>query len=352
MLFAASNFSRSGNIWRLVISVMWLVVADNAGAEQALDPLTPPGRMVAVGGKNLHIYCRGSGTPAIVLDAGLGGVSAEWFVLQRRLAALTQVCSYDRAGMGWSDPASGPRTSVYLVSDLYGLLKNAGIQGPYILVGHSFGGINAQLFARRYPNETAGLVLLDSSHPEQVERFLAPPIALNTAPSKRGMVQFANPMLPANLPEELVTPVMQLIMQGKSRHAMVEEYFGFRESLQRVATAGPLPDVPVIVVSHGRRIWPNTTKGDLIERLWVELQADLINGVTRAAHLIASNSGHHIHLDQPNLVWDAAAELITLYRQAADDNIAVTGREWLAFENAIWLSDTLHAPHELIAATQ
>lgn len=351
MFFAGLNCSRLCYLWRLVSSVIWLVMA-NSVAAQALDPLTPPGRLVAVGGQSLHIHCQGSGSPAIVLDAGLGGVSAEWFALQRQLAALTQVCSYDRAGMGWSDAAVGPRTSVYLVADLYGLLKNSGIQGPYLLVGHSFGGVNAQLFARRYPEDTAGLVLLDSSHPEQVERFLAAPISLNTAPSKRGLVQFAKPELPANLPAELATPVMQLIMQRKSRHAMVEEYFGFRESLQRVANADPMPDVPVIVISHGQRIWPNTSKGDLIERLWVELQADLANGVSRAAHLVASNSGHHIHLDQPNLVWDAAAELIRMHRQSVDDKTAVTGREWLAFENAIWLSDTLHSARELIAASE
>jgi pimeloyl-ACP methyl ester carboxylesterase len=324
----------------LLLLVILTAAASNvaaAGASQAY-----PGHLIEVGGQYLHLFCEGEGSPTVILDAGLGGVSAEWYPLQGQLAEVTQTCSYDRAGSGWSTPARGPRTSIYLAAELYALLKRSGLAGPYVFVGHSFGGVIAQMFAHRYTHETAGLVLLDASHPEQVRRFLEPPIGLNTAPSRRGIVRYSAPRLPVNLAPEVEVLVRRLMAQPKARAAMAEEYFGFRESLRRLAQEGPLPDVPVMVLSHGARIWPDTPKGDLIERLWAELQADLIRGVPRAAHLVASESGHHIHLDQPNLVWDAVATLVRLHRKATDDATLVSGREWFAFEHAIWMSDTLH----------
>ncbi len=130
----------------------------------------PPGKLVDIGGFRLHINCTGEGGPAVILDSGLGGNSLEWSLIQPKLAKFIHVCSYDRAGQGWSDESPLARTSQNIVDELHRLLHKAEVPGPYILVGHSSGGINMRLYASRYPNEVAGVVLVDSAHEDQLKK--------------------------------------------------------------------------------------------------------------------------------------------------------------------------------------
>src|SRR5437763_9389381 len=131
----------------------------------------PPGKLVDIGGYRLHINCTGTGSPTVILDAGLGGTSLDWSKVQPAVAHFTRVCSYDRAGYGWSDTGPGPRTSQQIVKELHLLLVHAQINGPYVLVGHSVGGLNMRLYAYRYPQEVAGMVLLDSTSEHQFAPF-------------------------------------------------------------------------------------------------------------------------------------------------------------------------------------
>lgn len=134
-----------------------------------------PGTLYDVGGHRLHLDCLGHGSPTVVLSNGLGGVSASWARITAPVSATTRVCAYDRAGQGWSDEAASPRDGVESAEDLHTLLARAGENGPYVLVGHSTGGTYAMTYAARYPEQVAGLVLLDSSSPEQFTRMPAYP---------------------------------------------------------------------------------------------------------------------------------------------------------------------------------
>ncbi|MGH2484392.1 MAG: alpha/beta fold hydrolase, partial [Ktedonobacterales bacterium] len=164
----------------------------------------PPGELVNVGGHRMHINLTGKGTgPTVVLDAGLAGFSTDWTLVQREVATFARVCSYDRAGYGWSDPVPGERTSDVIVAELHKLLRHAGAPGPYLLVGHSFGGYSVRVFADRYPDEVAGLVLVDPSHEafpdtlpprarrryERFDALEAPALLLSEAFARVGLVR-------------------------------------------------------------------------------------------------------------------------------------------------------------------
>jgi pimeloyl-ACP methyl ester carboxylesterase len=143
--------------------------------ERAERAYPPPGEMVDVGGHSLHINCVGQGSPTVVLDAGSGGMSAQWVRVQREVSGTTRVCAYDRAGMGWSEMGPQPRDAKQITGELHTLLGKAGIEGPYVLVGHSFGGMYMQTYAARYPDEVAGVALVDS--PTEPDQFSQRPEA-------------------------------------------------------------------------------------------------------------------------------------------------------------------------------
>src|SRR5918993_1185104 len=159
-------------------AILWLVVTllvlavvgaiyQAIATDRAERSYPPPGEMVDVGGYSLHINCVGQGSPTVVLDGGSGEMSADWVWVQREVSDTTRVCAYDRAGMGWSEMGPQPRDAKQISSELHTLLTNAGIEGPYVLVGHSFGGLYMQTYAARYPDEVAGVSLVESSHPDQ-----------------------------------------------------------------------------------------------------------------------------------------------------------------------------------------
>ena len=131
----------------------------------------PPGEMVDVGGYKLHLFCLGSGSPTVVLEAGLGDNWLSWGLVQEKIAGFTHVCAYDRAGLGWSESSRGSLTTPQVAESLHTLLINAGVPGPYILVGHSLGGITIRSFAHQYPENVVGMVLVDSPHENQLLLF-------------------------------------------------------------------------------------------------------------------------------------------------------------------------------------
>jgi pimeloyl-ACP methyl ester carboxylesterase len=280
-------------------------------APGSIDLRTPPGRLVPVNGRPMHLFCVGEGVATVVLDAGLGGFSLEWLPVQTRLADHLRVCSYDRSGYGWSGSRIGPRTSSAIVEELHDLLDAAGEPGPYLLVGHSFGGYTAQLFAKRYPAETAGLVLVDASHPEQHQRFPERASRGERAPTTGGRrYTTATPTIPEGFPTAFTEVAYHLMYARKAVGAQRRELADFDQSGQQVSAAGRLPDLPLVVLTRGKRVWPTTDFGTEMESAWTVLQNELAHASNDSAHWIARSSGHYVHLDEPALVAEAIDALV------------------------------------------
>lgn len=291
----------------------------------------PPGVMVDVGTHKMHLYCRGHGAPVVIFDSGIGGLSLEWVGIQRTLAQETRVCVYDRAGYGWSQYGPSPRTTSRITEELRRLLEQAELPSPYVLVGHSFGGYTAQLFARRYPGLTAAVALVDASHPLQALRF--PALATRTERAVLAQVRdrwdvgagmqlhrrtaLARPVLPENYPEEARLQAMWLMSLTKTGRTLRRELADFEASGIEVEQEASFPDLPLVVLSRGRRTWTEDNSVAVAkEQAWSDLQRDLTGLSRRAVQVVGHESGHMLHLDQPELVVAAVLQLIHDYRAA------------------------------------
>lgn len=279
-------------------------------AEESRDMFEPPGKLIKVGKHRLHINCLGNASdkPTVIIDAGLGSFSLEWNHMQAHLISELRTCSYDRAGYGWSDPGPFPRTTETIVNELRVLLKKADIPPPYILIGHSFGGYNMMYFTKVHPEEVKGLILVDSSHPDQTAWM---PTVFPTSASARGRTRFvSSPKLPKNYPYEQRILGFHLMNATKARNALRFESMNFEISAKQVMQLGPMPDVPLIVLTRGEQAWPDTREGKDRENLWSRLQSDLARMAPHSQHVYADYSGHYIHLDQPLLVEKAIRSVL------------------------------------------
>jgi pimeloyl-ACP methyl ester carboxylesterase len=222
-----------------------------------------PGTRVEVGGHFLHLNCMGKGRPIVVLESGAGGMSTGWAWIQPELAKVTRVCAYDRAGHGWSDSWEGPADAENTVKQLHAALAGAGEVGPLVLVGHSLGGLFVRAYAERYPEEVAGLVLLDSSHPDQMERL--PPVmreqfelsrkvlALAPALARVGLLRATGvfALQARGLPEQAFAESASFMCTARYLKATHEELAAWDASAAQVRSNESLGDLPLMVVSAG-----------------------------------------------------------------------------------------------------
>jgi pimeloyl-ACP methyl ester carboxylesterase len=288
--------------------------------ERRFHPM--PGERVDIGGYKLHIYCLGQGSPTVILDAGLGDSFISWYKVQPEIAKFVRVCSYDRAGIGYSDSSSRPRNSKAFAEELHALLQSAKVPSPYILVGHSMGGFDVRLYASLYRGEVAGMVLVDSSHPEQQKRL---PPALNdldaTWVREQEVFEFTMPFgIPRLLGFCADDPAVRAVeCNFHSVREGVAELKAISESAAQTAAAGALGDLPLVVLSHD----PNTPQPDLPEDLvkpandaWQQMQDELAHLSTRGRQVTAKSSGHYIQLDRPDLVVEAIRTVMEQAQQA------------------------------------
>jgi len=331
--------SRPGRLWlkRIIIALLAVVLFAPLGGvvyqwlASAIDArrYPPPGQRVDVGGYRLHLQTVGSGLPTVVLDAGLSDCSVNWCRILPEVAKFTRVCAYDRAGLGWSDAGPRPRSSEQIVRELHTLLTQAGIPGPYVLVGHSFGGYNVRLFAQEYPGAVAGLVLLDSAHEDQAARMPASlkrlqaqwPQALRAQNpwTSFGIVRLfytsSNPKLPGSQ-----QPIDRALRSRSGYIATVlSECETFEQSAAQLKNAGPLPQVPLGVLTAGdlgKNPPPAIPPEDWTQwkAHWAQMQAELASRCSNSIHLILTNSTHLIQLDQPDAVVEVIRNVVTRAR--------------------------------------
>ncbi len=286
-----------------------------------------PGRLVDVGGYKMHIDCMGEGAPAVILDSGLGDNYTSWRKVQPPIAQFTQVCSYDRAGLGYSDSSPRRRNSKIFAEELHALLRGTGIPAPYVLVGHSMGGFDVRLYASLYSGEVAGMILVDSSHPEQQKRL---PAAVNDIDAgwvrEQELFEFT---MPFGLPRLLAfcsgdAEVRAAECNFRNVHESVAELKSISESAVQTAATGTVGNRPLAVLSQD----PDAPQYDLPEDLlkptndaWQQMQNELAQLSTRSMHITAKNSGHYVQLDRSDVVVDAIRKIVDQVRTARESEI-------------------------------
>ncbi|MGC1620861.1 MAG: alpha/beta hydrolase [Candidatus Acidiferrum sp.] len=346
---AANVSRRSGRLKRwakgiFLAILLFVVVAGIVGAsyqaiENSADARRFPqqGTSVSLGPSfnnlTLNLDCRGQGGPTVILDSGLGVPAIGWNTVQSETAKFTRVCSYDRAGYGWSSASSAPRTSMQIVKELHALLEDAHEKGPYILVGHSFGGFNVRVFNGQYPAEVVGMVLVDASHEDQVSR-MSPAIQAYMKKSNEdlkrqeklapllirfGIARFSqrNQGGSPGVSKEFGQEMLYLELQPKFIEAAASEMTLFDESANEVRAAGNLGDKPLIVLTAGKlvpasQLPPGFPKKDFddFHEIWVnDLQMKEAHLSTRGKRILVADSDHMIPFERPDTIVAAIREV-------------------------------------------
>ena len=299
------------------------------------------GKLVDVGGYRLHLLTAGEGTPTVVMDTGLGHTSPVWSLVAPAVAAFTRVVTYDRAGYGWSDSGPTPRTSQHIARELHTALANAGIAGPFILVGHSFGGLNMYVYATQYPAEVAGLILLDAV-PRNIGTYNATEfrqfVVMNrvkfrilTLATRQGITRAYMRLRGSDAALDFVSklPVAQQpgVLSGvlrKTFAAAAAESAVMEASVAFASTAQLPPDLPLVVLAHGipdmfTRSMPAHHVQEA-EESWQTMQTMLAKLSTHGKLIIAEHAGHKIHIDQPELVIDTIRRMVEEVQHATQSS--------------------------------
>jgi pimeloyl-ACP methyl ester carboxylesterase len=312
---------RRRRLWRslwAMVALLGLAAACGALYQRRMVRLEerrypPLGTLVDVGGHRLHLYCTGRGRPTVILEAGLPGSSLDWALVQPKLAMSTRVCAYDRAGYGWSELGPRPRISLRITDELHSLLGRAGVSGPYVLVGHSFGGLHVRLYASRFPTQVAGVVLVDAPAEEVVRRRPPPVVKLLWCEAK---IRLGLERLELALGLDRDAPKLPLTvrqaaaartMRPATCRAAYDEASGRAESLWEVRQAADLGSKPLMVVTRGRELNPQ----------WRAGQAALLRLSTSSSQVVAAGSGHYVQLDRPDVVVAAVRTVLAAAQDAA-----------------------------------
>ena len=287
------------------------------------------GHLVQAGSIRMNIDCSGQGSPTVILESGWGGPSVDWLMVQPEIAKFSRVCSYDRAGYGWSDSGPEPRSSLQIAHELKQLLQAAGEKGPYVLVGHSMGGYDIRVYAGQYPNDVVGMVLVDASHedqdlraPESIRKWSQD---YRKHPGWKKLKYFfqlhlgwarltADRDAPASWPKAFGEEENFLTLPTKHQFATIDEDEVFPTlSAAQVRSAGNLGDRPLIVLTATRQediapeIPPKDARAE--QDLWVhQLQPELARLSTHGKQIV-DDSSHEMPTEHPKVVISAIHEV-------------------------------------------
>jgi len=318
-----------------------LVIPVLASAAEMSTPViddvayTKPQKLVGIEqGRRLNLYCTGAGSPTVVFDSGLGDGTRAWGLIQPAIAAHARACSYDRAGLGFSDPPTRPSTSANVVDDLHRLLHAAHIKPPYVLVGHSLGGMHVKLYAETYLPEVAGLVFVDPSHEDlgkgawaidpASQKTYAPYIeALHRCLEARPEDFVAGSELVNNcgpFPDPHYSVAINAVeLERGKQHGRLQARISEQENVwftsadQVRAAYRPLGAIPIIVLTHEaspRGPAETQEQRDAKNKLWIDLHDQIAAMSTRGKRLTVAHADHYIQMDQPRVVIDSILEVV------------------------------------------
>jgi len=322
---------------RLSIVICLLAGGQLHAQNAAASGFPPPGQLVDIRGRKLHLYCTGEGHPTVILVAGGGAYSIDWALVQPKIAKVARVCSYDRAGLAWSDPGPADETAEQTVNDLHALLRAAKQQGPYVLVGASIGGIFITAYQRAHPEEVAGLVFTNSANRvgfsvkgkgdliwklSEEDLRSGYPLPSSIRPPKPSREEEPFDRLPANLQAVRLWLDVRLWGAWDPSKATADSLLSWRREFLKLFDAtdagkqAPLGDLPVVVLSSG----PEGTAAERQTRDGAGARLDFLSRNT--AHIAAAGSGHEIHLYMPDMVVEAIARALS----AVNEHVPLVNR--------------------------
>lgn len=327
----------------LLVLVCAGAVYETLGARSDAKRFPPRGRSVDIGNLKLNLNCTGSAHPVVILESGLGVSSLGWINIQPEIAKYARVCSYDRAGYGWSEPGREPRTALQIAKELKALLGAANEEGPYVLVGPSFGGFIVRVFAGQYPADVAGMILVEASHEDQqkrVARIVSPEAKKRQATEdeqqqrREQLDRLVEPLLsffgihrlraalnpdtsppPFGWSRSLMDEFQYLDNQSKTRQTVEAENFLMTESGNQARSAGTIGYRPLIVITGGEMTFsPDPLMSQEIQMqlrdLWInELQGQLAKLSTGGRQIVLKDSSHLVQFEDPEAVISAVQEV-------------------------------------------
>ncbi len=312
-------------LFLLVIGVGYEAVSSKVNAEQ----YEPPGELIAVGENTLHVRVLGEQTerPPIIIEAGSGSFSYDWFPIQEKLAEETMVVTYDRAGYGWSGPNQTERTFDQINEELHALLETKGIHGPYILVGHSLGGLYMRNFAARYPDEVAGMVLVDPRpvgmnqvfhdiSPEAAEQISNATVSQNhmgKVLATTGLLRLLKNQLMDGFTDEQKETYVNVAMKSKQFDAMNEEVVQ-AEKLEYGLANQDFDHLPLMILTHSEpmgfdQMGFSEEEAEKLEEIWLEKQQETAT-LSRNGKVMKVEGGHNLMLDNPEEVSKIILEVL------------------------------------------
>lgn len=295
------------------------LIYESIATRRVLAVSPAPGQLVDVGGWRLHLHCQGEGAPTVLIEAGAGGWSAEWLPVAQRVAATARVriCAYDRAGLGWSDAGPRPRTVDRVVGELRSLIERAPLDTPLILVGHSYGAYVVRIFRQRYQGLVSAVALVEAAHEAQWDRL--PPEVRAFAEEGLASARFAPALARFGVVRLMSpstgSPTASLDYTPKAVSASIAELrLGLGPAAEEAGRSGRLDDLPIAVVTANNSFATFSSMAPQIplqaaNTEWMRLQ-DELGGLSQNAVHTKLDGTHQIHLDAPDAVATAIADLV------------------------------------------